>query len=198
MKIVALAYNYKGLGEDTTEEPFIFFKNPDSIIGKGDEIRIPKRWHVWPEVELALRIGANHENGELFDAIAVANDVTAANIGNRDMHLAFSKGMDTFLPISDWITEFDLDHILRSCKMYSAVNSVRTQTGWLSEMIHSPSRVYYHLAGLLSLKQGDILLMGTCFHKHYALRDGDLVGCDIYSEEAGITVGALRNKVVEV
>ncbi|KKL03923.1 hypothetical protein LCGC14_2621290, partial [marine sediment metagenome] len=41
MKIVALAYNYKGLGKDTSKEPFFFFKNPDSIIGDGETIRIP-------------------------------------------------------------------------------------------------------------------------------------------------------------
>ena len=196
MKIVALAYNWKGLGKDTSKEPFFFFKNPDSIIGPLDEILIPRRKEVWPEVELALRIGPD---GKSFDAITVANDVTARNVEGRDVHLAYSKGMDTFLPMGTWKTEFDLDNVWRYCDMYTAVNGVRTQTGRLCDMIWKPTEAFQRISKYMLFAPGDILLSGTCLHHHYPLRDGDMVECDIYTDEpCDIMVGVTGNKVREI
>ena len=197
MKIVALAYNFGSLGNQSKKHPFFFFKNPDSVIGPSDTIRIPKRWHVWPEVELALRIGKD----EGFDAIAVANDVTAMNVEGRNVHLALSKGMDTFLPMSEWIEDFNLNYILQNCGMYTTVNDMRVQTGKLKDMIWKPIAAYEYISKYMSLNPGDILLMGTCYHNHYPLRDGDKIFMDIDDNgDPGndFSVGSLNNKVVEV
>lgn len=196
MKIVALAYNFKSLGDVAKKYPFFFFKNPDSIIGPSDTIKIPRRWHVWPEVELALRIGKD----KYFDAIAVANDVTAKNVEGRDVHLAFSKGMDTFLPMSEWLEDFDLDWALRHADMYTAVNGVRVQTGKLIEMLWKPRDAYVRVSKFMTWKPGDILLMGTCYHDHYPLRDGDVVETDIIidNDYGGLEIGITTNKVVEI
>lgn len=193
MKVVALAYNFASLGNQSKNHPFFFFKNPDSIIGSSDTIRIPKRWHVWPEVELALRIG----DEKYFDAVAIANDVTAMNVEGRNVHLALSKGMDTFLPMSEWIEDFDLDHLLRSCGMYTSVNDTRIQTGRLRDMIRNPKEAFLYIDKFMKLKPGDIMLMGTCYHKHYPLRDGDKIFMDI-DDGNGLTVGSLNNRVEEV
>lgn len=193
MKIVALAFNYKSLGDVAKNYPFFFFKNPDSIIGPSDTIKIPRRWHVWPEVELALRIGKD----EYFDAIAVANDVTAKNVEGRDVHLAFSKGMDTFLPMSEWVEDFDLDEVMRSCNMYTSVNARRVQTDHLGNMLWGPKKAYVYINNYMLWEPGDILLMGTCYHKHYPLRTGDTVRMDIDNGN-GLSVGSLSNKVIEV
>lgn len=193
MKIIALAYNYEGLGLDTSKEPFFFFKNPDSIIGDGETIVIPRRKHVWPEVELALRIGEDHR----FDAIAIANDVTMMNYGDRDVHLAYSKGLNTFLPMSEWVEDFDLDYVIRTCNMYSSVNDVRVQTGMLSAMNWEPLQALHRISKYLTFKPGDILLMGTCYHNHYPIREGDTIYMDI-ELEGDFHVGSLTNKVVEI
>lgn len=193
MKIVALAYNYKSLGDIAKKYPFFFFKNPDSIIGPSDTIKIPRRWHVWPEVELALRIGKD----EYFDAIAIASDVTAKNVEGRDVHLAFSKGMDTFLPMSEWVEDFDLDEVMRSCLMYTSVNDVMVQTDHLGNMLMKPKKAYVYINNHMLWEPGDILLMGTCYHNHYPLRDGDKIYMDIDNGN-GLKVGSLSNKVVEV
>ena len=196
MKIVALAYNFKGLGKDTSKEPFFFFKNPDSIIGDGEHIVIPRRRHVWPEVELALRMGEDHQ----FDAIAIANDVTAMNVEGRDNHLAYSKGMNTFLPMSPWVTDFSLGHVLLRCGMFLTVNETRVQTGLLNDMLWKPYDALHRIAKYISFNPGDILLMGTCFHNHYPLRDGDTIYMDIEDDKLknGFRVGSLTNAVVEV
>ncbi len=193
MKVVALAYNFGSLGNQSKKHPFFFFKNPDSVVDGGATIRIPKRWHVWPEVELALRIG----NNKFFDAIAVANDVTAMNVEGRNVHLALSKGMDTFLPMSEWVEDFDLGYVLRSCGMYTSVNDTRVQTGRLDAMLWKPKDAYDYISKYMEFKPGDILLMGTCFHKHYPLRDGDKVHIDV-DDGNGCSVGSLSNPVVEI
>ena len=196
MKIIALAYNFKGLGKDTSKQPFFFFKNPDSIIGDGDIIKIPRRQHVWPEVELALRVAQDNR----FDGIAIANDITIMNHDDRDVHLAYSKGLDTFLPMGEWVHTFDLDWVIRRCKMYLTVNDTRVQTGSLSEMLWKPLQAFDRISKYLTFHPGDILLMGTCYHNHYPLRDGDKIYMEIedYELEGGFRVGSLTNKVVEV
>ena len=197
MKVVALAYNFASLGNQSKKHPFFFFKNPDSIIGPGDTIKIPKRWHVWPEVELALRIGGD----EYFDAVAVANDVTAMNVEGRNVHLALSKGMDTFLPMSEWVEDFSLANIFQSCGMYTTVNDRRVQTGELRDMTWKPIKAYRYINDYMLWEPGDILLMGTCYHEHYPLRDGDKIFMDIDDGRdpgEAFSVGSLNNKVIEV
>lgn len=188
MKIVALAYNYEGLDPPVGNAPFVFFKNPDSIIAWNEDIRIPKRSHVWPEVELALRVG-----GKDFDAVAVANDVTADLTKGRDVHIAMSKGLDTFLPMSPWV-EIDGYSVsdFREKLMETHVNDDQIQVGFVDGMKYQPVSFLNYLKGFLTMKAGDILLMGTCRHDRYPLRDGDSVQVKIDG------IGSCTNKVIEV
>ena len=123
-KIVCVGWNYRPHITETDavlpKEPIIFLKPSSCIVHDGDDIVIPKGvTNVQHEVEMALIVGKECHDVSEEDAlgyvshIAVFNDVTARDMQNvaRDTGNPWSiaKGMDTFGPISDYISVEGVD-----------------------------------------------------------------------------------------
>ena len=111
-KVIGLAFNYKSMmnNKENFDEPLIFLKSNTSLISDNNEIIYPKFVSkIWIEAELCLIIGKEGKNIEEKNAKkyilghTCGNDVTAANIINRDWHLARSKALDTFAPIGPYL-----------------------------------------------------------------------------------------------
>jgi 2-keto-4-pentenoate hydratase/2-oxohepta-3-ene-1,7-dioic acid hydratase in catechol pathway len=67
-------------------------------------------------------------------------------------------------------------------------------------MLWKPDQAYHRICKYITFNPGDILLMGTCYHNHYPLRDGDKIYMEIEDDELddGFRVGSLTNPVVEI
>ena len=166
--IVAAAYNYKDLvgPKETYEEPLIFLKSKDSIIGPGEEIIIgdtSKR--TWSEVELVIVISRHCSNVPAESAddyilgYTVGNDVTTENSYGRDHHLALSKALRTYGPIGPYIdTEFIPEP---TYSLTNKTNGSITQHGKLGSMILSPSQILSFISMHITLAAGDIIFTGT-------------------------------------
>ena len=176
-KIVCLAFNYLDLTEGEKKPPLIFFKPSTSIIQNRQYIRIPKNGaHIWPEVELAVRISRTCRNvsarkaHRYISGYAVANDVTM--MAEHDVHLAASKGRDTFLPLGDWRTGIDSTDNL---EMITLVNEKIVQKSTTALRIYDEFKAVEYISKVCTLLPGDIVLTGTPAHNKHRLRAGDRV-----------------------
>lgn len=176
-KVVCLAFNYLDLTEGEKKPPLIFLKPPSAIIGNRQHIRIPRRRdaHVWPEVELAIRIGRTCRNvrasraHRYIAAYAVANDVSQMIEG--DVHLAAGKGRDTFLPLGDWFVDVDTHDL----EMICLVNEKVVQMSTTALRIYRDHKAVEYISEVMTLNPGDVILTGTPAHEHYPLAPGDRV-----------------------
>jgi len=181
-KVVALAMNYKCLlgYQEPYEEPIVFLKSREAIIGPGETIFIPHDAIVWPEVELAIIIGKQARNVLPKDAYkyiiayAIANDVTAYYGDERDVHYAKSKCPDTFLPMSHIVYAPEAP-IWKSQELTTFINSHRVQAGNVGDMIFGVEKAVEFISSWMTLNKGDVIITGTPWHNRPELHDGDIV-----------------------
>lgn len=169
-KIVCVGRNYAEhaaeLGNDVPTEPLLFLKAPSSLIGAGENIRLPEQSkRVEHEGELAFVISRQCQR--LSDADDIApyifgflplNDVTARDLQRKDVQFTRAKSFDTFCPIGNIIeTEFDYTDI----SIETFVNGERRQSGRTSQMIFDIPFLIRYISRQMTLNAGDIIATGT-------------------------------------
>ena len=206
-KIVAIGLNYMDHVRESKMEPpkrpLVFTKFTTSIIGDGDEIKIPRALTArvdW-EVELAAIIGEPARNVSEADALKVvsgytiANDVSARDLQFADGQWVRAKSLDTFCPLGPRVVEIDDPQNL---KLITRVNGEVMQDSNTSEMIFGVAELISFCSHSFTLEPGDIILTGTPWgcgefmDPQRSLKGGDVVECEIEG------IGVLRNPVVEV
>src|SRR5947209_4237350 len=117
-RIVCVGLNYRDHAEESgqpiPEEPILFPKFANSIVGPEDAIEVPAVVeHCDYEAELGVVI-ANHARDvrerDALDHVAgytCANDVSARDLQFRSTQWMLGKAIDTFLPIGPWIVTPD-------------------------------------------------------------------------------------------
>ena len=118
-KVVAIGLNYldhiRESGLEPPEQPLVFAKFPSSVVGPGDEIRLPLELteRVDWEVELAVVIGRRASRVAREDALShvfgytVANDVSARDLQFADGQWVRGKSLDTFCPLGPVVVTAD-------------------------------------------------------------------------------------------
>jgi 2-keto-4-pentenoate hydratase/2-oxohepta-3-ene-1,7-dioic acid hydratase in catechol pathway len=206
-KIVAIGLNYmdhvRESGATPPEKPLVFTKFTTSLIGDGDEIRIPRAIteRVDWEVELAVVIDREATAVSKEDALSyvrgytVANDVSARDVQFADGQWVRAKSLDTFCPLGSELVSVDDPQDL---KLVTRVNGEVVQDSNTSEMIFVVAELISFCSQNFTLEPGDMILTGTPWgcgefmEPKRSLKDGDVVECEIEG------VGVLRNPVVEV
>lgn len=208
-QILCIGLNYRDhaaeTGQTVPEEPILFTKSPNTLIGPNDDVRIP-RGSTKPdwEVELGIVIGKRTSYldnlEEARDAIAgfvVVNDVSERAFQiERGGQWAKGKSSETFNPAGPWlVTPDEIDDVL-NLDMWLDVNGVRRQTGSTFTMIFDPYFIVHYLSQFMVLEPGDLINTGTPpgvgmgFDPHVWLQPGDVV-------ELGIDgLGSQRQHVV--
>ena len=193
-KVIGLAYNYKDLvGEkEKYEEPLVFLKSPESIIGPNDTIKVFEG-RTWAEVELVVVIGKECSNvtpqlaSEYIFGYTIGNDVTMENVHNRDHHLARSKALDTFCPVGPYI-ETSLD--VRNLNLKHKINGISFQNGNTNNQIFNDVEAVSLVSRFMKLNPGDIILTGTPANAmNSVITDGDHIEMEITN------LGVLSNQV---
>jgi 2-keto-4-pentenoate hydratase/2-oxohepta-3-ene-1,7-dioic acid hydratase in catechol pathway len=160
LRIVALAYNYKGYNHP----PIAFLK--DGLIPGGNAIIIPKG-KVWAEAELGFIVNESLGVGTYL----VANDVTV-QIGKRDCHLAESKARYTFCPFKIvWTPQTPNDVVLRT-----RINREIVQEGNTKDRVLDDTAALAFIKSFMTIVPGDMVLTGTPPHRgKTCIKDGDVV-----------------------
>jgi 5-carboxymethyl-2-hydroxymuconate isomerase len=206
-KIVAIGLNYmdhvRESGATPPEKPLVFTKFTTSLIGDGEEIRIPTAIteRVDWEVELAVVIDREATGVSVQDALSyvrgytVANDVSARDVQFADGQWVRAKSLDTFCPLGSELVSVEDPQNL---KLVTRVNGEVVQDSNTSEMIFGVAELISFCSQNFTLEPGDMILTGTPWgcgefmDPKRSLKDGDVVECEIEG------VGVLRNPVVEV
>ncbi len=173
-QILCIGLNYRDhaaeTGQAVPDEPILFTKSPNTLIGPDDDVRIP-RGSTKPdwEVELGIVIGRRTSYldtvEEARDAIAgyvVVNDVSERAFQmERGGQWAKGKSAETFNPAGPWlVTPDEIDDVL-ALDMWLDVSGVRRQTGNTKTMIFDPFFIVHYLSQFMVLEPGDLINTGT-------------------------------------
>ena len=173
-QILCIGLNYSDHAAETgaavPDEPILFTKSPNTLIGPNDDVRIP-RGSTKPdwEVELGIVIGRRTSYLDSVDearaAIAgytVVNDVSERAFQiERGGQWSKGKSAETFNPAGPWlVTPDEIDDVL-DLDMWLDVSGVRRQNGSTSTMIFDPYFIVHYLSQFLVLEPGDLINTGT-------------------------------------
>jgi len=192
-------------GMDVPDEPILFNKSPNTLIGPNDDVRIPRKSTKtdW-EVELGIVIGTRTSYLDSVEDArgAIAGYVTVNDISERAFQLerggqwVKGKSAETFNPAGPWlVTPDEIDDVL-DLGMWLEVNGVRRQHGTTGTMIFDPFFIVHYLSQFLVLEPGDLINTGTPpgvgmgFDPPVWLQPGDVVTLGIDG------LGSQRQRVV--
>jgi 2,4-diketo-3-deoxy-L-fuconate hydrolase len=173
-QILCIGLNYRDhaaeTGQDVPDEPILFTKSPNSMIGPHDDVRIPRGstkpdWEVELGVVIGRRTSYLGSPEEARDAIAgyvVVNDVSERAFQiERGGQWTKGKSAETFNPTGPWlVTPDEIDDVL-DLDMWLDVNGVRRQTGSTTTMVFDPFVIVHYLSQFLVLEPGDLIDTGT-------------------------------------
>jgi 2,4-didehydro-3-deoxy-L-rhamnonate hydrolase len=173
-QILCIGLNYSDHAAETgaavPDEPILFTKSPNTLVGPYDDVRIPRGSTKldW-EVELGVVIG---ERTSYLDSIedahaAIAGYLVANDVSERAFQIerggqwTKGKSAETFNPAGPWlVTPDEIDDVL-NLRMWLDVSGVRRQDGSTSTMIFDPYVIVHYLSQFLVLEPGDLINTGT-------------------------------------
>ncbi|MDA0634376.1 fumarylacetoacetate hydrolase family protein [Nonomuraea sp. MCN248] len=208
-QILCIGLNYRDhaaeTGQPVPDEPILFTKSPNTLVGPYDDVRIPRGatktdWEVELGVVIGRRTSYLGSAEEARDAIAgycVVNDVSERAFQmERGGQWSKGKSAETFNPAGPWLVTPDEIPDVRDLGMWLDVNGVRRQTGTTKTMIFDPYVIVHYLSQFMVLEPGDLINTGTPpgvgmgHDPQIWLRPGDVV-------ELGIDgLGRQRQRVV--
>jgi 2-keto-4-pentenoate hydratase/2-oxohepta-3-ene-1,7-dioic acid hydratase in catechol pathway len=173
-QILCIGLNYSDHAAEThqavPDEPILFTKSPNTLIGPNDDVRIPRGSTKtdW-EVELGIVIGrrVSYLDDEASAAAAIAGFVLVNDVSERAFQIErggqWSKGKsaETFNPAGPWLVTPDEIPDVLDLGMRLDVNGQRRQTGSTKTMIFNPYFIVHYLSQFLVLEPGDLINTGT-------------------------------------
>src|SRR5215203_6168565 len=173
-QILCIGLNYRDhaaeTGQAVPDEPILFTKSPNTLVGPNDDVRIPRASTKpdW-EVELGIVIGTRTSYLDSVEEArdAIAGFVTVNDVSERAFQLerggqwAKGKSAETFNPAGPWLVTPDEIGDVLALDMWLDVNGVRRQTGSTATMIFDPYVIVHYLSQFLVLEPGDLINTGT-------------------------------------
>ena len=173
-QIVCIGLNYSDhaaeTGQTVPEEPILFTKSPNTLIGPNDDVRIPRGstktdWEVELGIVIGKRASYLDSPEEARDAIAgfvVVNDVSERAFQmERSGQWSKGKSAETFNPAGPWLVTPDEIADVNSLGMWLDVSGVRRQTGSTATMVFDSYFIVQYLSQFLVLEPGDLINTGT-------------------------------------
>jgi len=173
-KVICIGLNYsdhaKESGMPVPEEPIVFLKASNTVVGPYDEVLIPRTsvktdW----EVELGVVIGREARYVESVEAAAahiggycVSHDVSERAFQlERGGQWTKGKSCDTFNPLGPWVATPDAIGDAANLAMSLKVNGESRQHGNTARMVFDPPYLIHYLSQFMTLEPGDLISTGT-------------------------------------
>jgi 2-keto-4-pentenoate hydratase/2-oxohepta-3-ene-1,7-dioic acid hydratase in catechol pathway len=189
-KIWGIGLNYvehAGDLEETapSEEPASFMRPDTTIIGPGEEIRLPHQsGRVTGEAELGLIIGreakdvSEEEAPFVVAGLATILDMTAEDILRKNpRYLTRAKSFDTFFSFGPQLVTTDEVGEIRDLTVATVLNGEVRRENVVSNMTFSPWFLVSFHSKVMALLPGDIISTGT--PGALEIQDGDVISCRI-------------------
>jgi len=216
-KIIALGLNYRdhiaesasvkvqGFTGEQPEEPILFPKTPNTLIGHSQPIVIPAAarsygfddFRVDYEAELAFFVADRCKHVKAEEALqhiygfCCLNDVSQRNIQNSDRSGWFrGKSFDTFAPVGPCVVLTEEIGDPQNLDIRCRLNGATVQSSNTRHMIFSIPEILAFVSKNFTLEAGDIIATGTPSGVG-PLSAGDVVEVEIQN------IGILRNPVQE-
>ncbi|MFG2039982.1 fumarylacetoacetate hydrolase family protein [Dactylosporangium sp. NPDC048998] len=172
-KIVCIGLNYARhaaeSGAQPPAEPVVFMKAPDTVVGPGDDVLIPRASVKTDyEVELAVVIGtaARYLDSPDDAAAHIAGYAVSNDVSEREFQLERGgqwdkgKNCETFNPLGPWlVTPDELD--VPALRLRSWVNGEPRQDELAADMIFGVPHLIWYLSQFMVLHPGDVVNTGT-------------------------------------
>jgi 5-oxopent-3-ene-1,2,5-tricarboxylate decarboxylase / 2-hydroxyhepta-2,4-diene-1,7-dioate isomerase len=199
--IIALGLNYadhaKELALSKQQEPLIFLKGPNTLIGHRGQTRRPadaKFMHY--ECELAVVMGEPARRIRRSDAMAyvagycIANDYTIRDyLENWYRPNLRVKNRDGATALGPWLTDAEDVADPHQLGLRTYVNGTLTQHGNSRDLMTDVPNLIEYLSSFMTLLPGDVILTGTP-EGVVNVAVGDEVACEIDG------LGRLLNTIV--
>ncbi len=170
---IAVGLNFADHAAETNnpipEEPVLFNKAPNCVVGPNDDVMIPKGslkldW----EVELVIVIGSRARYVAEADALkrvagyTICNDVSERHFQNeRAGQWTKGKGSETFGPLGPYLVTTDQIPDTSNLGMWLEVNGEKVQNGSTKTMIFGVAYLVSYISQFMVLDPGDIITTGT-------------------------------------
>jgi 2-keto-4-pentenoate hydratase/2-oxohepta-3-ene-1,7-dioic acid hydratase in catechol pathway len=197
-KVVCIGLNYRDHAEETgadiPDEPIIFMKAVNTVVGPADDVLIPRgSTKTDYEVELAVVLKARaryldspEEARALIAGYAIANDVSEREY-QLDRGGTWDKGKscETFNPLGPYLVTADEVPDPQNLGLRLWVNGELRQDGNTKDMIFGIDHLIWYLSQFMVLDPGDVINTGTPAGVAMArpgkpyLRAGDVVELEI-------------------
>ncbi|MHB1345314.1 MAG: fumarylacetoacetate hydrolase family protein [Thermoleophilia bacterium] len=205
-KIVCIGLNYRDhaaeAGLPLPEEPVLFAKFANSVVGTGAPIVVPRAVRrVDYEAELGVVIGRRARRVAVEEALGFvagylcANDVSARDLQPKNGQWTRGKAVDTFLPTGPWLVTADEIPDPQALAIRCTVSGEVLQESNTSEMVFGVAELVSFISATMTLEPGDLIVTGTPAGVGFVrrpprwLEPGDTVSVDIEG------IGRLTNAV---
>ena len=189
-KIWGIGLNYVEHAGDLDEvspsdEPASFMRPDTTIVGPGDEIRLPEQSErVTAEAELAVVIGheakavSEEEAPSVVAGFTTVLDMTAEDILRRNpRYLTRAKSYDTFFSFGpEFLTTDEFDDV-ENLEVSTVLNGEVRRANTVSNMTFSPWRLVAFHSRVMRLLPGDVISTGT--PGAVVINEGDVAECRI-------------------
>jgi 2-keto-4-pentenoate hydratase/2-oxohepta-3-ene-1,7-dioic acid hydratase in catechol pathway len=173
-KVICIGLNYRDHAAETgakiPDEPIIFFKGSDTVIGPNDQVLIPRGSSKtdW-EVELAVVIGARTryldspaQSPAAIAGYAISNDVSERAFQlERGGQWVKGKSCETFNPLGPWLVPADEVATPQALDLSLSVNGQQRQNSNTSNMIFAIDHIVWYVSQFMVLEPGDVINTGT-------------------------------------
>ena len=174
-KVICVGLNYVGhikeTNAQTPEEPIIFMKAPDSVVGPNDDVIIPPNSTATDyEVELAIIIGkrALYLDSPESSRQHILGYSISQDISERHWQLERSgqwmkgKSFPTFNPIGPVIvTKEEIDG--GNLRLWCSINGEMRQDSSTNDVLFGIDHIVWYISQFMELHPGDIINTGTPF-----------------------------------
>lgn len=173
-KIVCVGLNYREhaaeAGLPIPDEPILFMKAPDTVVGPFDEVRIPRgSVKTDYEVELAVVIGRTARYlAQGDDPLSYVAGYTISNdVSEREFQLERGgqwdkgKNCETFNPLGPWLVTADDVADPQALRLGSRVNGELRQDSTTADMIFTVAELVRYVSQFMTLYPGDVINTGT-------------------------------------
>ncbi|HEY0501403.1 MAG TPA: fumarylacetoacetate hydrolase family protein [Kutzneria sp.] len=173
-KIICIGLNYSDHAAETgataPDEPVLFLKTPDTVVGPYDEVLVPRKsvktdW----EVELGVVIGrtARYLDSHEEALACVAGYVLSHDVSEREFQIerggTWDKGKncETFNPLGPWLVPAEDIDDPQQLGLRLWVNGELKQNSSTKNMIFHVAEVIRYLSQFMVLRPGDLINTGT-------------------------------------
>lgn len=172
--ILCIGLNFRDHAEESgmaiPEEPILFGKKTNTMVGPDDDVLIPRRSERTDfEVELGMVVGreARYLEDPAAAADVIAGYAISHDVSEREFQLERGgqwikgKSSETFNPLGPWLVTPDELGDIGDLGMRLWVSGELMQDGTTANMIFDPLYLVWYLSQFMVLEPGDLINTGT-------------------------------------